>query len=60
MTNIESLITLARHYCINNHNFWVEKYEHERSGKMYSDSDYNIFPTPVQLRSAIKVEQVEG
>lgn len=44
MTNIEALITLARHYCMNNYNFWVEKYEREKSGKMYSDSDYNLFP----------------
>ncbi|MDR0321360.1 MAG: hypothetical protein LBI28_07635 [Treponema sp.] len=44
MTDIESLVTLARHYCIENYNYWHQRYSGERSGQMYSDNDYNIFP----------------
>ena len=35
---------MARHYCINNYRFWHEKYTSEKSGKMYSDDDFNLFP----------------
>lgn len=46
MTDIEKLITSARHYCENNFVFWADKYEKEGSGNYnpYSDNDYNIFP----------------
>lgn len=46
MTDIEKLITSARHYCIDNYRFWVEKYSKETSGhnNPYSDNDYNLFP----------------
>jgi len=46
MTDIEKLITSARHYCIDNYKFWSEKYSKEASGhnNPYSDNDYNLFP----------------
>jgi hypothetical protein len=44
MSDIESIITLARHYCIRNYTFWTNKYSQENSGQMYSDNDYNLFP----------------
>lgn len=46
MTDIEKLITTARHYCKDNFVFWAEKYQKESSGNNnpYSDNDYNIFP----------------
>ena len=46
MTDIEALITAARHYCLDNFRFWADKYANERSGNNnpYSDNDYNIFP----------------
>lgn len=46
MTDIEKLITSARHYCKDNFVFWMEKYQKESSGNYnsYSDNDYNIFP----------------
>lgn len=46
MTDIEKLITSARHYCKDNFVFWVSKYQKESSGNNnpYSDNDYNIFP----------------
>lgn len=46
MTEIESLITKARRYCIENHAYWSNKYQKEMSGNNnpYSKNDYNIFP----------------
>ncbi len=46
MTDIEKLITSARHYCKDNFVFWADKYQKESSGNNnpYSDKDYNIFP----------------
>lgn len=46
MTDIEKIITSARHYCIDNFNFWADKYSNENSGNNnpYSDNDYNLFP----------------
>lgn len=46
MTDIEKLITSARHYCIDNFKYWSDKYSNENSGNNnpYSDNDYNIFP----------------
>lgn len=46
MTDIEKLITSARHYCKDNFVFWANKYQKESSGNNnpYSDNDYNIFP----------------
>lgn len=46
MTDIEKLITSARHYCKDNFVFWADKYQKESSGNNnpYSDNDYNIFP----------------
>lgn len=46
MTDIEKLITSARHYCKDNFVFWADKYQKESSGNYnpYSDNDYNIFP----------------
>ena len=44
MTKIESIITLARRYCIENYDYWIKKYLNEESGQMYSNNDYNLFP----------------
>ena len=44
MTEIEKLITAARHYCIENFAFWSDKYSKEQSGNPYSDNDYNLIP----------------
>jgi hypothetical protein len=44
MSDIESIITLARHYCIRNYRFWRNKYYQEQSETMSSDNDYNLFP----------------
>lgn len=48
MTEIESLITLSRRYCIENYSFWMEKYSKERNtcdfAYTYSDNEYDIFP----------------
>jgi hypothetical protein len=44
MTEVESIITLARHYCIENYNYWSNKYSNEKSGRAYSDNDYDLFP----------------
>ena len=46
MTEIEKLITVAQHYCIDNFAFWSGKYSKEKSGRNnpYSDNDYNLFP----------------
>lgn len=46
MTDIEKLITSARHYCKDNFVFWADKYQKESSGNNnpYSDNDYNTFP----------------
>jgi hypothetical protein len=46
MTDIEKLITSARHYCKDNFVFWADKYQNESSGinNPYSDNDYNMFP----------------
>jgi hypothetical protein len=46
MTDIEKLITSARHYCKDNFVFWADKYQKESSGNNnpYSDNDYNLFP----------------
>lgn len=54
MTKIESIITLARHYCIKNYNYWSDKYTHEKSGKMYSDDDYNLFPRYNVLKAILQ------
>ena len=64
MTNIEKLITAARHYCKDNFVFWADKYQKENSGNNnpYSDNDYNIFPrynvlTAIQQEVEILVGQ---
>ena len=46
MTNVDKLITAARHYCLENFQFWADKYTNEGSGNNnpYSDNDYDIFP----------------
>jgi hypothetical protein len=46
MTDIEKLITTARHYCNDNFKYWSERYSIENSGhnNPYSDNDYNLFP----------------
>jgi hypothetical protein len=46
MTDIEKLITSARHYCKDNFVLWADKYQKESSGNNnpYSNNDYNIFP----------------
>ena len=46
MTDTEKLITAARHYCLDNFQFWADKYANEGSGNNspYSNNDYNIFP----------------
>ena len=45
MTDIEKLITSARHYCKDNFVFWTDKYQKESSGNNnpYSDNDYKLF-----------------
>ena len=45
MTDVEMLINVARHYCLDNYKFWANKYSIEKSGNNnpYSDNDYNIF-----------------
>lgn len=63
MTDIEKLITSARHYCKDNFVFWAEKYSKENSGSNnpYSNNDYNIFPR-YNVLSAIQqgVERLVG
>lgn len=48
MTETESIITAAKHYCIDNFRYWSDKYQNERTGNdfpyTYTDNDYNIFP----------------
>lgn len=63
MTDIEKLITLARHYCIDNDKFWSEKYSKEASGhnNPYSDNDYNLFPRYNVLRAILQeIETLVG
>jgi hypothetical protein len=58
MTNIELIITLARHYCIENYDYWFKKYSHEKSGQMYSDKDYDLFPRYNVLTAIL--QEIEG
>jgi hypothetical protein len=54
MTEIESIITLARHYCINNYDYWFNKYSQEKSEMPYSDNDYNLFPRYNALKAILQ------
>ena len=65
MNTTDQIITLARRYCIDNHKFWSDKYQNERTGKSipytYSDNDYNLFPRYNVLTAILKgVETVVG
>jgi hypothetical protein len=46
MTDLEKLVTAARHYCLDNFTYWSDKYAREKSGQNnpYSEHDYNLFP----------------
>ncbi|PJZ43813.1 hypothetical protein [Leptospira brenneri] len=48
MNKSESLITLARRYCLNHYIYWLNKYLRERTGNdfpyTYTEKDYNLFP----------------
>jgi len=48
MTEIESVITLARHY-------WFNKYSREKSGTSYSNNDYDLFPRYKALKAILKI-----
>ena len=47
MTNIEALITISRRYCMDNYDFWENKYTIEGTKKVFPndfpDKDYNMF-----------------
>jgi len=65
MTTSERIITLARHYCIDNFMYWSEKYQNERTGTdipyTYSDNDYNLFPRYNTLDAILKgIETIVG
>ena len=55
MRETESLVTLARKYCIDNINHWETRYKNERSGQeipySYSSNDYDLFPRCNVLRA---------
>jgi hypothetical protein len=65
MNESEQIITLARHYCIDNHKYWAVKYQNERTGSdfpyTYSDTDYDIFPRYNALDAILKgIEIIVG
>ncbi|MAX81481.1 MAG: hypothetical protein CL843_15075 [Crocinitomicaceae bacterium] len=65
MTEIEALITKARRYCNENHSYWVNKYQNERTGTdipyTYTDNDYNLFPRYNALSTILQgVETIVG
>ena len=65
MTDTEALITAARRYLGDNHNYWANRYSKERTGDnfpyTYTYNDYNLFPR-YNILSAIldKVETLVG
>jgi len=54
MTEIESIITLARHYCLKNYDYWFNKYSQEKGEMPYSDNDYNLFPRYNALKAILQ------
>ncbi len=63
MTDIEKLITSARHYCNDNFVYWADKYSKESSGNNnpYSKIDYNLFPRYNVIRAIQQgVERLVG
>jgi len=61
----ESLITLARRYCMENHEFWCEEYTKKRTGNnypyTYTDGDYDLFPRYNVLNAVLlEVETLTG
>ena len=66
MNEIEALITVARRYCIENHEYWTNEYADKRNGSdspvySYSNSDYNIFPRYNALSAILSgVEYIVG
>ena len=48
MQSTDALVTLARRYCMENHEFWCNEYQEKRTGNdyplTYTDNDYNLFP----------------
>jgi hypothetical protein len=53
MNNNEKLITLARNYCRDNWDYWIDRYQKERTGNnypyTYTDNDYDLFPRYLKL-----------
>lgn len=65
MTTTDKIITLARHYCIDNFRYWSDKYQIERTGNdfpyTYTDNDYNLFPRYNALTAILKgIETIVG
>lgn len=66
MTATEALITAARKYCKDHHDYWVTRYTNERTGKdfpeyIYTDEDYNLFPRYNALSAILgEVEMLTG
>jgi len=66
MNEIEALITAARRYCIENHEYWVNEYAEKGSDSNspywdYSDADYNLFPRYNALSAILSgVEYIVG
>ena len=54
MTTTEKIVTLARHYCTDNFEYWATKYQNEMSGTPYTDNDYNLFPRYNVLSAILK------
>jgi hypothetical protein len=65
MTDIENLQRKIRHYCLDNFDFWMKKYNTARSGRpetfeyTYEKEDYNLFPRYNALEALLQgVEEV--
>ena len=61
MTEVEACITAARRYCIDNFDYWSERYSNEISETPYSDNDYNLFPRYNALKAILhEIERLTG
>ena len=63
MTPVESLITEARRYCMENYTSWSKRYSNETSGcnNPYSDNDCNLFPRYLVLQAMLQgVQTIVG